>query len=318
VSTDSWLSPAVLARLKDRKETTAPSLRLIVERDLAALDNSRCGRNAEVPSLPSTAGEPDMGNPITPGDPDDDVDPDDCAPSLPTMPSSWWTHVVLDPDETLVSREDVELVFSFIDRRLGGQQVTRSPLPPSPDGHRERLTPAEDGSSTPVLSSALPDSGKDAVQNCRDACASNRHIHNADSPGPVRDIDRKTWNEKLDFIATIGTLHQAIEEAFGSAGWTALMQCWHEMAGIEQPHRRTIRRDSEITDRIPVVHASTTDTSILSAPAPLEVEVLQSLPPRVRWFWLREDFVPPPWRYVETEGERAHRETMQEQGAWAG
>jgi hypothetical protein len=71
-------------------------------------------------------------------------------------------------------------------------------------------------------------------------------------------------------VATVGQLHEAIEEMFGSAGWTALVECWQEAAGIKQPERKATRSRADITDRIP---ARPKDHGVLSA------EPLVPLPP---------------------------------------
>jgi hypothetical protein len=70
---------------------------------------------------------------------------------------------------------------------------------------------AEGGNRAPVLSSA------------------REQIHEAS--------DRKTWNEKLDFITTVGQLHAVIAEHFGSPGWSTLVTLWHAAAGITRPTR---------------------------------------------------------------------------------
>jgi hypothetical protein len=55
----------------------------------------------------------------------------------------------------------------------------------------------------------------------------------------------------LPSTITVGALHDLIEERYGKPGWTALVQCWQEAAGIKQPERKSIRSDTERVNRIP-------------------------------------------------------------------
>jgi hypothetical protein len=45
---------------------------------------------------------------------------------------------------------------------------------------------------------------------------------------------------------------------------------------------------------------------------------LPSMPPQVAAFLLHVPRDPPPWRYQESEVERAQREMLESEGAWTG
>jgi hypothetical protein len=58
-------------------------------------------------------------------------------------------------------------------------------------------------------------------------------------------------------------------------------------------------------------------------PTPYEIEKglhreLPSMPPQVAAFLLHVPREPPPWRYQESEVERAQREMLESEGAWTG
>jgi hypothetical protein len=230
-------------------------------------------------SLPETVGELDIGNPITPGDPNDGVDPDDRGnvDSFYAISPGRWGELVCGAEEGSVSAEEARAVFWHIRQRLVvGEQAAQTPSPRPQDNTLARLTASE---------------GRDS--------------------------------EKVDFITAVGQLHEAIEAHFGPSGWTALVQCWHEAAGIHEP--------TSISTRTPVASGSHPEeqpleehlpvTGRTSSPSPAslqsEAEVLRSLPGAVRRFWLYE---PPlrPWRYSETAGDREQRESMEQTGSWCG
>jgi hypothetical protein len=126
---------------------------------------------------------------------------------------------------------------------------------------------------------------------------------------------------------TIGGLHEAIEEMFGSAGWIALMECWQAAAGIKQPDRNATRSRADITDRIPAQpkdHGKPSAESLVPLPSSaclFEEGLLQALPQmpqRVAVFFLHSPQPEPVWRYRESESERSQREQAEAEGAWAG
>jgi hypothetical protein len=255
-------SQEVLARLAQRRcapaDTDCSGLQILVERALARLvpdmaeERTTLTPDASIDrsaSLPGTVGEPDMGNPITPGDPNNDIDPDDnlsasdAIPPPPEMPTAWWTHMVLDPDDTPLSPEDCKLVFEFVGRRMwhghicpvicGNNDGNDSPVlaePPSqgcPSLHSQsegtaRLSSSEGDSGAPILPGHSMSDGVTAG----DA-----------EPG-------KIWNEKVDFPATIGALHEAIE-SIGPNAWSVFVGLWHSACGIEPPTKPSI----DITNR---------------------------------------------------------------------
>jgi hypothetical protein len=45
---------------------------------------------------------------------------------------------------------------------------------------------------------------------------------------------------------------------------------------------------------------------------------LNAMPERVQAFMLYQSETPPTWRYVESEGERAERQALENLGAWTG
>jgi hypothetical protein len=131
-------------------------------------------------------------------------------------------------------------------------------------------------------------------------------------------IDRKMWNERLDFISTVGQLHEALERCFGEAGWQALTGIWCETNGIVQPTRSSI----DITNRIPEQNQThglpltPSPSRASSLDLESEAKALRELPRGIRKFWLHE----PPlraWRYSETS-EKELREDRESDGAWAG
>jgi hypothetical protein len=58
--------------------------------------------------------------------------------------------------------------------------------------------------------------------------------------------------------------------------------------------------------------------SVPNPPDLLDPAVLRTMPPRVAAFMLYEPPEPPPWRRQETDGARAHRETLEDLGGWVG
>jgi hypothetical protein len=107
--------------------------------------------------------------------------------------------------------------------------------------------------------------------------------------------------------ATVGQLHEAIEDAFGSAGWTAFT------AGIQEPERSP----ADIPKRIPKFGSPSLSSSLPAASPESEPETLRKLPVAVARFWLKEPHVPA-WRYSETADEQGLRERMEADGSWCG
>jgi len=65
-----------------------------------------------------------------------------------------------------------------------------------------------------------------------------------------------------------------------------------------------------------VAPAAAADTS--APPDLLDPVVLRTMPTKVAAFMLCEPPEPPVWRRAESEGERAHRETLEDLGGWVG
>jgi hypothetical protein len=93
------------------------------------------------------ADEPDS-IPVTVGDPNNDIDPDDVAnpdvvaPPPPMPPCAWWVRMVLSPDQTPVTPTAVQTVFEFIGRRLAATAPTGAFQPPG-SATAARLSPSE-------------------------------------------------------------------------------------------------------------------------------------------------------------------------------
>jgi hypothetical protein len=109
---------------------------------------------------------------------------------------------------------------------------------------------------------------------------------------------------------TVEGLHTTIEEHYGGPGWTALMECWHEAAGIAQ----FARSHADIPKRIPEPDSPSPFSPSLES----EARALARLPSAVRRFWLREAPITPAWRHRETAGEKELRERMEADGSWCG
>lgn len=301
-------NPEVLSRLKDRKETGCSGLRVIVERDCSRTDAASAVGQEEhgirhskdaVQSLTPTPGE----------DPDDSIDPDDglsvsdVIPPPPEMPTAWWTHMVLDPDETLVTPEDCKLVLECISRKLSLGQVHPSvispctALPPSTDGPPVHLSSSEDDSGAPILPGVMVHSRGDDV-----------------TVGDAEPV--KMWTGKVDFmsITKVGQLHEAIAGYFGAPGWAAMMECWHKACGIEAPAKEEKRQPKN-------AYASNPAEEPHGKPDSAEQLVTRqgftSQARVMRWFE-RPEPVPPAWRHQETVGEKEWRESMEETGTWCG
>jgi hypothetical protein len=344
---DFELLAQLAGKERDAQESDCSGLQILVERDIArlaletadprtthtldaAIDRSaalapvmeksrnggervpRSRRSAAAASLPSTAGEPDIGKPITLGDPNDDIDPDDTLSNPDAIwgdsgtPDSFyviaphrWAELVAGSDRDPVSAEEARAVFHWIERQLALRQTAQVPSPQPQDGSIARLSLPEGGNGAPVLSCA-PTTG--------DATALD----------PVQRYEALACKNYVDFISTVGALHQSIEECYGEAGWSALMECWQEAAGIKQP----VRSSTSITSRIPVrergLHPQAPPVPPSSPSPQSEVEVLRKLPRVVARFWLREELVPPPWRRQETAAEQELREQLSNDGAWCG
>jgi hypothetical protein len=112
---------------------------------------------------------------------------------------------------------------------------------------------------------------------------------------------------------TVEGLHTIIEERYGGPGWTALMECWHAVAGIKQPEHKFTQTDIPV--RIP--ETSRTSLPSFSSSTESEAEALRQLPLAIARFWLKEPHVPA-WRYSETADEQELRERMEADGSWCG
>ena len=51
------------------------------------------------------------------------------------------------------------------------------------------------------------------------------------------NADSKIWNEKLDFISTVGQLHAAVLESFQPDCWRVFTRLYHEAAGLKPKHQ---------------------------------------------------------------------------------
>ena len=226
-------------------------------------------------------------------DPDDNIDPDDHTLAVmrqsndfgppPEMPATWWTRLLYDPPDTVVSPEDVRLVLLHIRHRLTGQEGTRNAQAPPQSADIARLPPREGDDSQDGLESYAAGSA--------------------------------------EAVTTIAALHEEIEARFGPAGWTALVECWQESTGIGQPKRQPKTDDDPILAAEPDGKPDT-PLPPLPANAPVLEEGLHrelpSMPDRVAAFLLHTPPDPPPWQYQESEGERAEREALESLGVWTG
>jgi hypothetical protein len=274
---------ALLARLAQRsREREGPEcsgLQILVERDLARLVPDMADpRTTQTPdaAIDRSAGESDMGFPITGDDPNDNIDPNDA------LPAGRWAELVSGTDQDPVSAEDARAVFHCIRQRLARPDTARNLLQRPESDPLARLTASE----------GRQDSGQPT---------SSATVQAGDAePG-------KPWNSEVDFISTVGALHQAIEERYGEAGWSALVALWHTTAGIEPPTNITNRTlEQKVTHSLPLT------------PSPeSEARALQKLPSVLRRFWLYEPRVPP-CRHQETAGEREWRADREADGAWCG
>jgi hypothetical protein len=192
-------SEALLARLKDRKETGCSGLSRIVERDLVSLDMTE-PQNAHIyqssvteDGLRSTgdeSGPPGRGAEerllLPPGDdPDvnvDNVDPHEVISAVmqqsndfqcatpPEMPANWWERMLLGDPDDIVEPEDARLVFTHILHRLADRET------------------------------AISVGGDDPAQ--------------------------------LLHITTIGELHEAVQ-SLGALAWFEFQRAYHEAAGLK-------------------------------------------------------------------------------------
>jgi hypothetical protein len=111
---------------------------------------------------------------------------------------------------------------------------------------------------------------------------------------------------------TVGKLHEAIEEAFGSDGWSTLVKCWQDAAGIVLPNRITNQpkdyRPSSL-ESLPALPREPATTACLHEEG--LHEALSTMPTQVAAFLLR----PPAASRIETADQQALLESI---GAWAG
>jgi hypothetical protein len=253
VSEASWLSPAVLARLKGQAPATQDSIRLLAN-----------GAEHQ-PSASQESGQPDEVPAVGDNDPNNNPDPDDHRVEVPILEAPpqqtevWWTTLIFGSDGARVSQQDAEMVLRWVAYRLG------------------------------------------------------REI----SPEVVVEISQRG-------TLGVGELHEAVEEAFGSAGWSAFIQCWQEAAGIVQPVRPKpqSRCSAQNTDGKPDSTPAANQERNSDSDSPIDpglLSTLSGMPDRLRNWMLRppEADSLPPWR-TETVGEREAREQAEADGAWAG
>jgi hypothetical protein len=232
---------------------------------------------------------------LPPGeDPDANIDPDDrglrqnCGSLFhapPEMPASWWIRMTLDPPDTVVTPEDVHLVFWHIRHRLAGQEATTGAFPPPADVQGARFS--------------LPE-GRDSGQ----------------------EVSGDTAGDLIDSGTTVGQLHEAIE-ALGPGAWTTFVELWQEACGIQVPAKN--EKSKPTGAPCPAADLpGKPDTPLLPLPAnaPLLEEglhkSLNEMPPRVVGFLLHQSKPPPVWRYCESLDERSQREQLEAEGCWTG
>jgi hypothetical protein len=119
-------------------------------------------------------------------------------------------------------------------------------------------------------------------------------------------------------------LHETVEALYGAPGWTALVECWQEEAGIAPEPAKKEKRQQK-PDRTPIPAAEPPGkaaTPPLPANAPLLEEglhrALPAMPPQVAAFLLHVPRDPSPWRYCESLDERSQREQLENEGCWTG
>jgi hypothetical protein len=264
-------------------------------------------------------------------DPNDSPDPDDRAalqvqqsnddvtssdsitppPPLPTMPCSWWIRITLDPPDTPVSVEDAETCLSLVRARLkatDGRQAQQ-------DAATACLGPREGGDCGQGVANALPRGPEEEI-----AAASTANL----------------WNEKLDFPATVGQLHEAIE-ALGPNAWSVFVCCWQTACGIPAPpeNRPLGRRfqpstplheaSSQADPASPVDHSLEALCAISPSPRPDAAQLepgllwaLPGMPDRVAGFLRHQPRDPAPWVYRESAHEKAERQALEDIGGWVG
>jgi hypothetical protein len=115
-----------------------------------------------------------------------------------------------------------------------------------------------------------------------------------------------------DLPGTVGALHERIYELYAQRGWFMFEQLYHEAAGLH-PRPKTANSANAVsaTDAMP----ASIDCSGIE---PGLAEAVIQAPSRVRRWMLAPPREPPPWRRQESEGERAHREALEDLGGWAG
>jgi hypothetical protein len=288
--------------LAGRRQPRSMSTKAVL--DVASDDTITSGAHRDTDG----ADEPDS-IPVTVGDPNDDIDPDDrsradAVPSIPEMPpAAWWIRMTLDPPDSRVSSEDVRLVFWHIRRRLARQEATTGALQPPTDVRLARLPASECQGGQGRSSDAARDAGDPGD------CA---QMVEADAP--------RMENENLAFPETVGQLHEAIEN-LGPGAWLTFVSLWQEAAGIQQPKRQP-KTDCALTPAVaPEGQADTSLPPLPSSAYPMEEglhRALNEMPPQVAAFLLHVPKDPPVWRYQESEGERVERQALENLGAWTG
>jgi hypothetical protein len=137
---------------------------------------------------------------------------------------------------------------------------------------------------------------------------------------PSRACASQYRNSVMESV-TVGQLHETVEALYGAPGWVALVEGWHEAAGIEQPQRQP-KIDCALIPAAEPDGKASTPLPPLPADAPLLEEglhqALPGMPEKVAAFLLHTPKDSPPWRYVESEGERAERQALENLGAWTG
>jgi hypothetical protein len=129
----------------------------------------------------------------------------------------------------------------------------------------------------------------------------------------------RLWNEKLDFISTLGELREAVQ-SLGELAWFEFQRAYHEAAGLK-PKRQPKPDFAPIPAAEPHSKPDTTLPPLPDRTPPLDPGLHATLPtmnPRAVGFLLHTPKERPAWSYVESDSERAEREFLQDQGCWPG
>jgi hypothetical protein len=131
--------------------------------------------------------------------------------------------------------------------------------------------------------------------------------------GPLVKRDPGANAEAVENLpATVGALHERIYERFGERGWFAFQRLYHEAARLKP--RRKIRAANDISNMTPTIAPPLGSDAI----EPGLASAIMQAPTRVMRWMLAPPREPPPWRRQEAVGQRAHREMIEDCGAWVG